>query len=119
MPTSAPKICSKAGCHTLTLRGRCEAHQYDKGKDTAPDRQKRRKYATNDPRWRLIRKRQLSRQPLCEECQRTGLLEPAKVVDHVDGDSFNNQPDNLASMCWPCHSRKTAQQDGGFGNAKA
>jgi 5-methylcytosine-specific restriction protein A len=117
MPVSAPKICSKAGCNTLTLKGRCDAHQYDKGKDTAQQRQAKRKYATNDPRWRLIRKRQLSKQPLCQACNDAGQLTPAKVVDHIDGDSFNNQPDNLASMCWSCHSRKTAQQDHGFGNA--
>ena len=117
MPTSAPRICAKPGCNTLTLKGRCDAHPYDKGKDTAQARQKARKYATNDPRWRLIRKRQLHKQPLCEECHKAGLLEPAKVVDHMDGDSFNNDVSNLQSMCWPCHSRKTAQQDGGFGNA--
>ena len=118
MPIRAMKICSAPGCNTLCLKGRCAEHQLDKGKHTAQDRQRARKYATNDPRWRLIRAKQLRRQPTCEHCREIGLVEPAKVVDHIDGDSHNNEPSNLQSMCWSCHSRKTAQQDGGFGNKK-
>jgi 5-methylcytosine-specific restriction protein A len=38
-------------------------------------------------------------------------------VDHIDGDSDNDAWDNLRSRCHPCHSRKTATHDGGFGNA--
>ena len=116
MPQSAPRICTKPGCNRLTLKGRCSEHPYDKGKHT--DRQAKRKYSTNDPRWRRLRARQLSRQPVCEECHKQGILTPANVVDHINGDPMNNQPENLASMCWPCHSRKTAIQDGGFGNKK-
>jgi len=26
---------------------------------------------------------------------------------------------NWQPMCWPCHSRKTAKSDGGFGNPRA
>ena len=116
MPTSAPRICAKPGCNTLTLKGRCDAHPYDKGKDTAQARQAKRRYATNDPRWRRLRAKQLSKQPLCQACDDEGRLTPATVVDHISGDAMDNQPENLQSMCWSCHSRKTAEQDGGFGN---
>ena len=119
MPQAAPRICTKPGCNTLVLNGsRCAKHEYDKGKATAQNRQANRRYATNDTRWRLLRKKQLHRQPLCESCHSIGLVVPATVVDHIDGNAFNNDKENLQSMCWSCHSRKTAQQDGGFGNKK-
>jgi 5-methylcytosine-specific restriction protein A len=41
---------------------------------------------------------------------------PANEVDHVDGDSHNNAPSNLQSLCKPCHSAKTVNENGGFGN---
>ena len=53
--------------------------------------------------------------PLCEECEAHGKVVPAREVDHIDGNPENNDPKNLRSLCAPCHSRKTAQQDGGFG----
>ena len=30
----------------------------------------------------------------------------------------DNSDDNLTPLCKPCHSRKTASQDGGFGRLK-
>ena len=43
---------------------------------------------------------------------------PAKHVDHVDNDRSNEEPDNLRSLCVPCHSRKTVRCDGGFGRGR-
>ncbi|MCL7744359.1 HNH endonuclease [Guyparkeria hydrothermalis] len=85
------------------------------------DRQRQldRGMRTNSRRWRKIRAAFLREHPLCQECEKSGLVTPAKVVDHVDGNSHNNSPDNFAALCASCHSRKTARQDGGFGNAKA
>ncbi|MEW6383526.1 MAG: HNH endonuclease [Pseudomonadota bacterium] len=37
-------------------------------------------------------------------------------VDHIDGDPNNNATTNLQTLCVSCHSRKTAREDGGFGN---
>ncbi|WP_442918227.1 HNH endonuclease signature motif containing protein [Magnetococcus sp. PR-3] len=59
----------------------------------------------------------LSREPLCRICKRKGKTERATVVDHMDGDATNNDSGNLQSLCASCHSRKTAKQDGGFGNS--
>lgn len=47
-----------------------------------------------------------------------GSTRAGNVVDHVDGDSWNNAPANLQTLCWAHHSAKTARQDGGFGNAR-
>lgn len=57
----------------------------------------------------------LRESPLCEHCKREGRLTPATQVDHIDGDPENNAPANLASLCAPCHSLKTARENGGFG----
>jgi 5-methylcytosine-specific restriction protein A len=44
----------------------------------------------------------------------------ATVVDHIkphqgDPELFWDS-ENLQALCAPCHSRKTASEDGGFGN---
>nr|WP_197408087.1 MULTISPECIES: HNH endonuclease signature motif containing protein [unclassified Guyparkeria] len=53
------------------------------------------------------------------DCEKRGRVTPASVVDHIDGNAHNNEPGNLAALCASCHSRKTARQDGGFGNPRA
>lgn len=70
-----------------------------------------RQYPTSSPIWRLIREQVLRRQPICAHCRAA----PATDVDHVDGIAWNNSPGNLVGLCRPCHSRKTALLDGGFG----
>lgn len=82
------------------------------------DRQARRALATNSAAWRRLRASVLAAEPLCRECGKKGRVTAASCVDHVDGDAMNNDPSNLQPLCSPCHSRKTAQQDGGFGNLK-
>ncbi|ALN84936.1 HNH endonuclease family protein [Lysobacter capsici] len=46
------------------------------------------------------------------------MIRAASCVDHVNGDATNNDLTNLQPLCSPCHSRKTAKEDGGFGNQK-
>lgn len=42
------------------------------------------------------------------------------MVDHIRPHKSNYDlfwdPNNWQSMCDPCHSKKTATEDGGFGN---
>jgi len=78
-------------------------------------RQGKRQYATNHRVWRAIRMEQLSHEPLCRECSAKGLVTPATEVDHIDGDSWNNRPSNLQSICKRCHAALTVKHDGGFG----
>ena len=68
--------------------------------------------------WRAVRAQKLREQPLCEECLRHGYVRAAKLVDHVtpirDGGArldFNN----LQSLCWSCHSRKSILEGSSFG----
>jgi 5-methylcytosine-specific restriction protein A len=73
---------------------------------------------TNSEAWRRIRAIVLSEQPLCEECNRQNRTTGASVVDHINGDASDNRRENLQSLCPSCHSKKTAKEDGGFGNAR-
>ena len=68
-------------------------------------------------RWRKVRRMVLRRQPLCVWCG-----DVATQVDHIVAMACGGaQYDmgNLQAMCASCHSKKTANEDGGFGHAKA
>jgi len=68
--------------------------------------------------WRdRIRPAQLRREPLCEACLMKGKTVLATDVDHIDGNPYDNDEENLQSLCHECHSRKTVNEDGGFGNS--
>ena len=102
------KKCMHPTCANVALKGetRCEDHYVPRKKTTS--------YETdafyNTARWRKISKLQLSRNPVCEICERR----PAEQVDHwlerrmLLGLSYQTNPDNLISECIPCHSTKSA-----------
>ncbi|MBJ7887986.1 HNH endonuclease signature motif containing protein [Bacillus licheniformis] len=112
------KPCNEPGCPTLTREGYCKQHKRDKPVyDQYRESAARRGY---DSKWRKARQGYLSKHPFCVSCMKEGRRVPATVVDHITPhkgdkklfwDSSNWQP-----LCAPCHSRKTAKEDGGFGN---
>lgn len=59
------------------------------------------------PAWKRVRKIQLTKHPICINCDR-----PAAIVDHIveirDGGSRLSLS-NLQSMCISCHNTKTAE----------
>lgn len=68
-------------------------------------------------RWRRLREAQLSHEPLCRYCLRQEIVEAATVCDHVDPhkgdeDKFFD-PDNLQSLCAPCHDRVKQREECG------
>jgi len=70
-------------------------------------------------RWQRARRQYLAAHSTCETCARVGLICTATVVDHIiphRGDSrlFWHRG-NWQALCKPCHDRKTAMEDGGFG----
>lgn len=82
---------------------------------TASDRQRRRFLHTGSKQWRAIREMQLQHSPLCEDCERSGLVTSAIEVDHNTGDTSRNMIGvELSSLCKPCHSSRTMRRARGL-----
>lgn len=59
--------------------------------------------------WRKLRKLYRSAHPLCEECERNGIVRLAEMVDHIvpianGGAALDER--NLQSLCRACHNKK-------------
>lgn len=106
MPQSALKICRVCG---KACRGNwCDKHKHTPALRAAEYDAKRagaRKgvYGSNWQRCRILA---LNESPLCP-CGK-----PAMEVHHIDGNYFNNSPENLQPLCKSCHSKHTAKHQG-------
>jgi len=127
MPLRPQKPCNAQGCNTLTRNPRyCDAHK-DVGKQfEVKQREKQRETSSQrgySYKWQQARKGFLAKHPLCVECERVGRVTASTDVDHIvphkgDMDLFWDRS-NWQAMCHPCHSTKTATEDGGWGNTQA
>lgn len=110
MPT-----CLEPGCPALVPSGRCAKHQkavavhydrYKRGNYGRPWRRRRMAFIQSD----------IERNVWCAECLRRGEKVVAEEVDHIvphRGDqALRDDPNNLQSLCKPCHSAKTAREVG-------
>ena len=75
-----------------------------------------------DSRWNEFSRLYRQLNPLCVECGRNGRVVSADCVDHVvplvDAPERKYDLDNLEALCSPCHARKTAKEDGGWGHKR-
>ena len=133
MPIAPPRPCTYPGCGRLTFNTRCDQHRRTEAK--AYDQQRGDRHARGyDSEWYRYRAQWLRLHPLCGDrlngssaqhsyCAQQGITVAASVVDHIrphKGDQMLfRDPDNHQSLCEPCHNRKTATEDGGFGNRRA
>ena len=134
MARAAPKPCPHPGCPALIhfQQSYCTRHAAAAEKRWADT--KKKLHAITDKRrgnsakrgydhtWRKAREQYLRMNPLCVHCIKAGLVTPATEVDHIQahgGDTglFWNRS-NWQALCKPCHSTKTAQEDGGLGHRK-
>lgn len=86
-------------------------------------RQSTRALHTDSKAWKLRREQTLRRDMY--QCKgwppgqhAKGCNGFATEVDHIDGDSSNNDPSNLNSLHKACHSRKTAKENSGFAQCR-
>jgi 5-methylcytosine-specific restriction protein A len=110
MPFAAPKPCKVAHCPAVTTdpSGYCEVHRdrakvWNRSRPTAASR-------GYNYRWQRVREAYMRKHPLCEKHYAKGVVVPAVMVHHRDGNQRNNDPDNLESLCWVCHGEVTAEQ---------
>lgn len=77
----------------------------------------RHKHIYNSTLWQSMRRDQLQQEPLCRYCTQQGDITPATVVDHIEphrGDEAKAfDPDNLQSLCKPCHDVHADAKDRG------
>jgi 5-methylcytosine-specific restriction protein A len=105
MPISPKGGCRVPGCSELAVsKGYCLIHKkmvsakWDMHRGKAVDR-------GYDFRWGKIRKIKLSNDPFCESCLTQKRATNAELVHHVDGNSNNNEMENLMSLCFNCHMK--------------
>lgn len=103
--------------HKVIVDERREAAKGERDKQTVrPDYHAWYKTA----RWVRARRYFLNRNPLCVRCMEVGKLVDASVVDHIIPHKGNPKlfwkQTNWQALCKGCHDRKTAKEDGGFGN---
>lgn len=132
-------VCAYPGCHSPVTRGErfCDRHKEVGEKRDASllaqakkrrDARRRELKGTTaqrgyGARWQALRKRFILQHPYCEQCLKEGRITPATDVDHIKPHKgcprLLFDENNLQALCHECHSRKTATEDGGFGNVKA
>ena len=126
MPVAIRTVCSYPGCGKSTTGARCSKH----AEQTKRERSERRRKAdaarasSSDrgygSKWRKARDEYLRLNPWCVECQDEGVQVAAIAVDHRVPCKPTTKEfwrrSNWQSLCRRHHSRKTARQDGAFGN---
>ena len=123
MPKGAMKVCRQVGCGRLIDKaGYCTEHEKEvrRAEDKFRESSHKRGYGAQ---WRKARAWHLKQSPLCVHCLAAGVVTAATDVDHIrphKGDTaLFWDTNNWQSLCHPCHSRKTASEDGGRGNSTA
>jgi len=119
VPRKPLRPCSYPGCPKLVEGGYCEKHKKQRDQEYnlyGRDDFTKSFYKTKE--WKTVRQMQLNAHPFCEECLKEGKRTKAVIVDHIipikeGGEKFSFS--NLQSLCWSCHSRKSALEGSRFG----
>lgn len=115
-------VCARTGCRNLVEDGGLCSQCAAKRKPNPSGRKSVSvKGWMNSARYRN-RRREWIKGKLCVFCLEKGIRKFADTLEHKiahcgDYELFWNE-ENWQGSCWSCHSRKTAKEDGGFGNPK-
>ena len=116
MASRPMRPCSKLGCFLAVRRqGECPPNcSTPRTADAHRGGSTSRGYGS---RWQRRRAAVLREEPLCRHCLERGITTEATEVDHITPRARGGSElrRNLQALCKPCHSRKTAREDGGFG----
>ncbi|WP_083480780.1 HNH endonuclease [Companilactobacillus tucceti] len=134
--------CKHLGCHTLVPREQvfCDAHKsdiqlyeqrkeeqrkhikrhtksYNKQVRSQSEERRQRESFYHSKQWKKIREYVLTRDNyLCQYCLRFGIIRPSKTVDHIVpgqvAPDLITDVDNLSTICYSCHRRKTEWEQG-------
>lgn len=121
MPKRSKVPCAKNGCKSLVERPEryCIDHKAEVKVLAVDNRESASKRGYNRT-WRKYRETFLVQNPFCTYCIRDGELIYADVVDHIKPHKGDMKlfwdPENHQGLCTKCHNKKTASEDGGFGN---
>mgnify|MGYP002365729643 CR=1 FL=1 len=131
MPTRAMRVCPGAGCRQIVASGKCprcaakaQARESQRQAEVNSRRPAGSMSVYSSPRWRKARSEYIAQHPHCCTPGCRGLT---RYLDHIrPWRSFPPEqqeaafwdPANHQGLCRSCHSRKTAEQDGGFGNRR-
>lgn len=111
MPKAPPRPCTHPNCKAYAAKdGRCLEHQR---KAWATNEGKSRHERGYGSKWDKLRKQILKRdQHLCQVCLEKGIYTKARQVDHKTpkAEGGTDDPNNLQSICIPCHRYKTANE---------
>lgn len=112
MPQRPLHPCAVPGCPaTLRVGSRCPEHRAQRHRaiDERRGSSSARGYGAT---WQRVRRAVLAREPLCRFHDERGETVAATDVDHIDGNSRNNHPENLRPLCHACHSARTMRDQG-------
>jgi 5-methylcytosine-specific restriction enzyme A len=107
MPLAPRRYCAYPGCSVLVAKGRCAPHAVAR-EHTRRNRDVRQWYCS--VRWFALRRELLV--DAAYTCAHCGIIHTDLAVDHIikhegNPEMFWNRA-NLQTLCFRCHSKKTA-----------
>ncbi len=127
MANAPARPCTTPGCRHMQIPGSTKCELHDRRRKASVEAQR-----TSDEEVAKVRRWYKSRiwyarrldclKRAMFRCATPGCTNQATDVDHIqphrgDWDLFIDRANHQA-LCHSCHSRKTAQEDGGFGNRR-
>ena len=117
MPKKPKSPCRWRGCPNLTEDRYCEEHKRLSDKQYNKYQRDPQTYKRYSNRWRRIRQLYVKEHPICELCEKKGIIKPVEEVHHIIplSEGGSHKSNNLMSLCKSCHSKITATEGGRWG----